>query len=642
MEHSAGGGIEVLRARRSIEDEIGGLTLADWLAEAAEHHGDMPALSARAAPEGADEGWATLTWAQYRQAALETAAALADCGLRPGDVVAIMLPNRPEHLITDMAAVHAGGIPCTVYATFAPEQIEFVAADCAAAVAVLHGAAELERWRPALERLPGLHTVVLLDTAALPDAPGSAGSAPGACGTEFVSYNEFRRRGRSRYAADPSTVHGRIAALRPEDTATLLYTSGTTGNPKGVPETHHQVLFQTTTTQRANRLPVGGAAISYLPLAHIAERVLSVYLPIRVAGHLHFCPDPAQLAAYLALVRPHGLFGVPRVWEKLQEGLTAALEAAPPDQHRAVAAAGETAREYLEAGQYGRTRSAELEQRFAAADEQVLAPVRALVGLDRCTSYITAAAPMPDDTLRFFAGLGMLLRDVYGMTESCGAVTVNRPDAYRFGSAGRPCDGMEVAIAADGEILVRGPSNTAAYLNRPADTAALFDAEGWLHTGDLGSVDADGFVHVLDRKKELIITAGGENISPAAIENRLIEHPLIGQAMACGDGRPYPVALLTLSADAAAGWAAARGIGAASPADLARHPAVLAEIERAVGAANARLARVQQVKRWRLLPAEWSVQGEELTPSLKLKRRVVQRKYAAEIGALYQDPPGRD
>ncbi|QBI54085.1 AMP-dependent synthetase/ligase [Streptomonospora litoralis] len=629
MEHSGSGTSGVLRARQDVENEIEGRTLVDWLRQAAEEHGHLPALSQRA-PEGTGAEWTTLTWAEYRRAALETAAALIAHGLRPTDVVALMLPNRPEHLVADMGAVHAGGVPLTVYATFAPEQIEFVARDCGAAVAVLEGAAELERWRPALERLPGLHTVVLLDAGAVPAEPDGTGTA-------FISWSQFRETGRSRYAADPGAVHERMAALRPEDDATLLYTSGTTGDPKGVPETHHQVLFQSTITLRASPLPVGGSSISYLPLAHIAERVLSVYLPIRVAGHLHFCPDSAQLSAYLGMVRPHSLFGVPRVWEKLQAGLSGALAAAPEERRQAVAEASETARAYLEAGQYGRTRGSELEERFADADERVLAPIRAMIGLDRCKHFITAAAPMPEDTLRFFTGLGVLLRDVYGMTENCGAVTANRSDAYRFNSVGRPSDGMEVAAAADGELLVRGPVNTAGYLNRPADSEALLDSDGWLHTGDIGWIDEDGFVFVLDRKKELIITAGGENIAPAAIENRLKEHALIGQALACGDGRPYPVALLTLDAEAAPAWAAARSIAETELSALAEHPAVLAEVERAVEAANARLARVQQIKRWRLLPVEWSVEGDELTPSLKLKRRVVQTRYADAISELYAD-----
>ncbi len=618
---------EVRQKRQGVEEEISGLTLVDWFRRAAEEDGDMPALSDRV-PDDAGGGWSTRTWAEYRTAVLELAAAFIGAGVGHGDVAALMLPNRSEHLIADLGAVHAGAVPLTVYATFAPEQVEFVAGDCSAVIAVLNGADELARWRPGLRRLPRLRTVVLLDESAIPEDIGEEDP-------EFISWADFTESGRRAYAADPAAVEARMAAVAPEDNATLLYTSGTTGDPKGVYETHHQVLFQVVITQRANRLPHGGSTLSYLPMAHIAERVISVYLPLKVSGHIHFCPDIAQLGTYLGLVRPHSLFGVPRVWEKLQTGLTAALNAAPEEQRTAIEAAAQVAREYLEAGQYGRTREADLEKRFARVDEEVLRPIRGLVGLDRAQDCITAAAPMPEETLRFFSGLGILLRDVYGMTENCGAVTCNRADAYRFGSVGLPSDGMEVRVTDDGELLVRGPINVSGYLNRPQDSAALIDDERWLHTGDVGWIDEDGFVYVVDRKKELFITAGGENVAPAAIESRLKEHPLIGQALAYGDRRPYPVALLTLDGETAPGWAAARGIDTADLAVLAGHPEVLAEVQKAVDAANERLARVQQVKQWRLLPEEWTVDTAELTPSMKLKRRVIQAKYAGVIEELY-------
>ncbi|WP_184080204.1 AMP-dependent synthetase/ligase [Nocardiopsis mwathae] len=614
---------EVLRLRRGVEAEIEGRTLVDLLHRTAAEHGDLPALSDRVG-----DGWETRTWAEYRRAALELAAAYLGVGVEPGDVVALMMPNRSEHLIADMGAVHAGAVPFSVYSTFAAEQVEFVAADCAARVAVLDGADELARWRPGLGRLPHLRTVVLLDAAAVPDHRDEGDP-------EFVSWADFTAAGRRAFAADPAPVEARLAALTPQSNATLLYTSGTTGNPKGVFETHRQVLFQVTVTRRSGGLPQAGATLSYLPMAHIAERVLSAYLPMTVAGHIHFCPDAARLGEFLGLVRPHGLFGVPRVWEKLQAKLSAALAAAPDEQRTAIESAAEVARAYLEEGQFGRTRSPELEKRFARADGEVLQPLRALIGLDRADACIAGAAPLPEDTLRFFAGLGLLIRDVYGMTENCGAVTANRADAYRFGSVGRPQDGIEVRVGEDGELLVRGPVNISGYLARPEESAALIDAEGWLHTGDIGSIDVDGFVYVVDRKKELIITSGGENIAPAAIENRLKEHPLIGQALAYGDRRPYPVALLTLDPEAAAVWAAANGADPADPAALAEHPQVLAEVGRAVEEANRRLARVQQVKKWRLLPGEWTVESAELTPSLKLKRRVIQARYADDIGRMY-------
>lgn len=611
-----------LRERAAVEAEIEGRTLVDWLRTTAEEDGDAPALSDRVG-----DGWRTLTWAQYRGAALEAASAFAGAGIRPGEVVALMLPNRSEHLIADMGAVHAGAVPFTVYATFAPEQVAFVAQDCGVRMAVLEGADELERWGPALERSETLHTVVLMDPEAVPDTPKD--------GRRYISWADFTADGARLHAADPGRVEARAAALTPEDNATLLYTSGTTGDPKGVFETHHQILYQCVITLRANATPRRAVTLSYLPMAHIAERVLSAYLPIRVAGHLHFCPELPRLGEFLGLVRPHGLFGVPRVWEKLQSGLTAALAAAPEEQRTVIEQASQVARDYLEQGQYGREREPGLAERFARVDAEVLAPIRALVGLDRAVYCITAAAPMPEETLRFFSGLGLLIRDVYGMTENCGAVTVNRPDAYRFGSVGLPSEGMEVSVAADGEILVRGPINVSGYHERPAESAALVDEEGWLHTGDVGRIDDDGFVYVVDRKKELFITSGGENIAPASIESRLKEHPLVGQALAYGDRRPYPVALLTLDAEVAPGWARAHGIEGADLAELAQHPLVLEEVSRAVEAANAGLAQVQKVKRWRLLPTEWSVESEELTPSLKLKRRVVHRKFADAIDSLY-------
>jgi long-chain acyl-CoA synthetase len=292
-------------------------------------------------------------------------------------------------------------------------------------------------------------------------------------------------------------------------------------------------------------------------------------------------------------------------------------------------------RRYVDSCQYGQVTSPELEAEFRVADERVLAPIRGLLGLGEASSVSSGAAPLPPDVTAFFSGLGMKILDVYGMTETTGAFTANTPTEFKLGTVGRPVAGIEVKIADDGEILARGPGNTVGYLGLPDLTAELIDAGGWLHTGDIGSIDADGFVSVTDRKKELIITGGGENIAPAAVENALVAHPLIGQALAYGDRRPYVVALLALDAEAAPAWARARGITAGSLAELATDPQVLAEVAAGVAAANERLARVQQVKRWRLLPAEWTAETGELTPTLKLKRRVVHARYADVIDALY-------
>ena len=452
-----------------------------------------------------------------------------------------------------------------------------------------------------------------------------------------MSWADFAALGRERLAAAPDAVAGRVAAIGPDDPATLLYTSGTTGNPKGVIVTHHSVLYEVATAMATGFIADRVRWVSYLPLAHIAERMLSIYGPMHNATHVYFCHNAAtDLVATLGAVQPTAFFGVPRVWEKVQAGIQALLAAEQdPARRAAVDAAMATGRRYMQSREFGNTTPDELAEEFRLADEAVLRPIRSLLGLGEATIVSSGAAPMPPETGSFFAGLGMAILDVYGMTETAGAFTTNRPDAFRLGTVGRPLPGVEVRIAEDGEILTRGPLNTPGYLNLPDRTAELVDEDGWLHTGDIGSLDADGFLSVIDRKKELIITSGGENISPAAIESLLVAHPLIGQALTYGDRRPYVVALLTLDGDVAPAWARVRGVEASSLAQLAEDRVVLEAVREAVEAANLRLARVQQVKTWRLLPVEWTAESEELTPTLKLKRRVVHAKYADVIDALY-------
>ena len=308
--------------------------------------------------------------------------------------------------------------------------------------------------------------------------------------------------------------------------------------------------------------------VSYLPLAHIAERMFSIYLPTIAAGHVYFCHDAAtELVGTLGEVRPTAFFGVPRVWEKIQAGIMALLAAqSDPDQRAAVEQAMETGRKYVESCQYGHTTPDDLAGQFRQADASVLQPIRSLLGLGEMITASSAAAPLPQEVARFFAGLGIKILDVYGMTETTGAFTANTEAEFKLGTVGRAMAGHEIKIAPDGEILTRGPLNTPGYLNLAEATAQLIDSDGWLHTGDIGSLDSDGFLSVLDRKKELIITSGGENISPASIENLLMEHPLIGQAAAYGDRRPYVVALITLDGDAAAAWARAHGVDELPPA----------------------------------------------------------------------------
>ncbi|HET7247132.1 MAG TPA: AMP-dependent synthetase/ligase [Streptosporangiaceae bacterium] len=610
---------QILQHRAEIERAVGSRTLCDLFDHTAAAAGDAPAFS-----NEAGDSWQTLTWAQAHQQVRELAAGFAALGLAPGERVALMLPNRTEHVLADLAAVHAGGQGVTIYATLAPEQIAFVAGDCDARIAVVDGAGELARWQPVLAQLPGLKTIIVRDAAACP------------AGEPYLTWDAFAALGKERYAADPDLVSERVAAISIDDPVALLYTSGTTGNPKGVLLTHRNVGYELACAQGMGLIPDRARWVSYLPLAHIAERMFSIYLPIHMGTHVHFCPDPKQLVRVVGKVRPNGFFGVPRVWEKIRAGIESLFTLEQDEAKRAaVAKAMDTGRRYVEACQYGHTMPPGLEDEFAAADAAVLAPIRGLLGLGEAEVVSSAAAPLPPEVAAFFSGLGMKILDIYGMTETTGAFTTNTPEAFKLGTVGRPYPGMEVYIAEDGEILVRGPLTTPGYLNRPDLTADLIDADGWLHTGDIGRLDEDGFLSVVDRKKELIITAGGENIAPAAIESLLVAHPLIGQALAYGDRRKYVVALLTLDGEVAPAWAKARGIESGSLAGLAADPVVLAEVGAAVSAANERLARVQQVKQWRLLPVEWTAETEELTPTLKLRRRIVHAKYADVLDTLY-------
>ncbi|MFL6252325.1 MAG: AMP-dependent synthetase/ligase [Actinomycetes bacterium] len=606
--------------RRQIEEEIQGRTLCDLLAEHAAGHGDTPAMSWKR-----DGAWQTLSWRDYRQRVAEVAMGLAGLGVGRGDFVAIMATNRPEHVLVDQAAVHAGATPTTFYFTLPPEQIRYLAGHCEAKVAVLEDRDMLKRWQELRDDLPALRYLVVLDGAEEGDGPGVLG------------WDDLVARGRDALAGDGSGFEELRRRVGPEDNATLLYTSGTTGPPKGVLLTHHNVLYQITALDRLTGLPQGGSSVSYLPLAHIAERVLSIYGPLTRRSHVWFCPDPTQAVEYVREARPTLFFGVPRVWEKVRAGIQAKLAAEESQRKRRIAErAVATGLEVVRCTQRGERVPFELRARHAVLDRLVLAKVRHAIGLDRCGFASSAASPLAVDVAEFFAALGLPLVEVYGMTETTAVATGNRPGRVKIGTVGPAMAGIEVRLADDGEVLVRGPINTPGYFRQPGATAELIDADGWLHTGDVGELDGDGYLRIVDRKKELIITSSGKNLSPANIEALLKEHPLIGQALVYGDNRPYVVALVVLDHELAPGWVARNGLGGGDLAALAASEQVLAEVQLAVDAANQRLARVEQVKRFEVLPVEWTAESEELTPTLKLRRRIIHAKYAERIDALYE------
>jgi long-chain acyl-CoA synthetase len=606
--------------RGQIEQEIRGRTLCDLLAEHAAGQGDAPAMSWKR-----DGAWHTLSWRDYRERVAEVAMGLAGLGVGKGDFVAIMAANRPEHVLADQAAIHAGATPTSFYFTLAPEQIRYVAGHCEAKVAVLEDRDMLKRWQDIRDELPALRHVVVLDGVQEGDGPGVLG------------WDELVRRGREALAADRSGFEELRGRVGPEDNAALLYTSGTTGPPKGVLLTHHNLLFESAALLRLTGLSPEGSSVSYLPLAHIAERVLSIYVPLALRTHVWFCPDPTQAVEYVREARPTIFFGVPRVWEKVRAGIEAKLAAEENERKRKIAhRAVQTGLEVVRRQQRGETVPLGLRARHALLERLVLAKVRHAIGLDRCTFASSAASPLAVDVAEFFAALGLTLVEVYGMTETSAVAAGNPPGKVKIGTVGPALPGVEVRLADDGEVLVRGPINTPGYFRQPEATAELIDAEGWLHTGDVGQLDGDGYLKIVDRKKELIITSSGKNLSPANIEGLLKEHPLIGQALIYGDDRPYVVALIVLDHELAPAWAARNGVEGGDLAAMAASERVLAEVRLAVDAANQRLARIEQVKRFEILPVEWTAESEELTPTLKLRRRIIHAKYAERIDALYQ------
>ncbi|GLX36767.1 AMP-dependent synthetase [Streptomyces roseochromogenus] len=595
------------------------LTLPALLVRNAAEHGELPALSWR---EGDTADWRTLTWSEVRHEVAVLAAGYAALGVERGEHVLMMMGNRPEHWLSDLALVHLGAVPVTVYGTSAPEQIAHIARHSRARLAVVEGARELARWEPLLQDAgaPLERLVVAEATEAGPHR----------------TYASVRSDGARLHRADAFEKGWRES--RPEDPLTVVYTSGTTGDPKGVRLTHRNILLQSVRLDRHTDLPEHAEHLCYLPFAHIAERILGIYLPLLRAAHVRLVADPTAVAAAVRERHPVQFFGVPRVWEKLAAAVKAVIAGLPEEQQRAIEGAGALARTRAGHRERGEEVPAALEASYAEAKERVLDPLLRRAGLDRLEWTASATAPMPIDVVRFWAGWGITIMDAWGLTETSGVCTVNSRDAFRLGSVGRPIEGLELRIAEDGEILTRGATVFDGYLRPDGTVESAHDAEGWFPTGDVGRLDEDGFLWLTDRKKELIITSTGKNVSPALVENTVKEHPLIGQALVHGDGRSYLVALLVLDPELAPAWAAARGIGTASLAELAGHPAVLEETARAVAAANARLNRTEQIKRYRLLAEEWGPQTGELTPSLKLRRRVVREKYGPLIEELYEAP----
>ena len=593
-----------------IAQRAAGATIPSLLYRNATEFGTLPALTM---------GESTLTWAQLRDRVAAMARGLADVGVRPGDRVLIMMSSRPEHWVVDLATAHLGAIPSTVYATLSPDQVSFLVRHARPSVVVLEGETQLARWRSVLSGPHGIGAVLTVDET----------------GEGFTTVARVEAAGAVLHQHDPDVFEKQWREIEPHQPVTVLYTSGTTGDPKGVAISHHNVIYQAAVLEATVDIPDHTSSVAYLPLAHIAERMLGIYNAVYRAGHVHICADPAQVLAELQRVRPISFFGVPRIWEKIAAGLQARLATMDEATQASFRAAMEVALQGYRHREAGTPIPPELAAQLSIVDERALRPVRAILGFDQVRWAGSGAAPIPAEILLYLAGVGLDVLEVWGMTETTGTATINMPTAFRTGTVGRINPGMELALADDGEILVRGPLVCLGYLEPDGTIAPATDGDGWLATGDVGTIDDDGFLTITDRKKELIITSAGKNIAPARIENLLRVHPLVGYAVAIGDRRSYVTALIVLDEESTPQWAVHQGLGGLSYAELTRHPGVLAEVQAAVDAANEKLARPEQVKRFTVLPAAWTAESGELTPKLSMRRTVIHDRYATEIAALY-------
>jgi long-chain acyl-CoA synthetase len=568
-------------------------------------HAEEPAISTK------DERWAT--WSELAERVAAIGGGLAERGVSKGDTVAMLLNNRPEFIACDLGVVSLGAIPFSIYQTASPEQIAYQINDAGAHV-VITETSLLDRLQEARKAGANFEHVVVVD--------GDGGDK---------TLEELQGSG------SPVDLDAAAGEIGPDDLLTLIYTSGTTGPPKGVQLTHRNLLSLVSGVEDMIDFPErGGKVISWLPAAHIAERGANYYLPVVYGLGVTVCPDPRAIVEFLPAVKPTWFFAVPRIWEKAKAAIEAKLASLPDEQREPAQKALEAAIQKMRLEQAGQEVPESLAKAVEAADAQMFAPMRAQLGLDEAVSVNVGAAPTPIEVLEFFHAIGIPVGELWGMSETCGVVTCNPPERVKLGTVGPPVPGMEVKLAEDGEVLARGPSIMPGYRNMHEATAETIDEDGWLLTGDIGELDEDGYLKIVDRKKELIINAAGKNMSPANIESKLKLIPLVDQAVAIGDRRKYVSALLTLDPDAAARWATEQGIDDTDVASLAENERLIEEIQRGVDEANENLSRVEQVKRFRILPGAWEPGGDELTPTMKLKRRPIAEKYEEEIEALYE------
>jgi long-chain acyl-CoA synthetase len=589
----------------------GSQTIADMMSLAAEKYGDRVAVRFKR-----DGEWQDVTFAEVGDIVREIGLGLIDLGVAPGERVCILCNTRPEWTYADFAISSAGAVVVPIYPTNSPEECDWVAGNSEAVAVVCEDAAQVAKIAAVRDRLPKLRDVIVVDPE------GDVGDA--------ISLEQLRERGRGRDAAE---LEQRYGAVKSEDPFTFIYTSGTTGPPKGCVLSHDNYRSVIDMCMSLDLLHPGESSYLYLPLAH-AFALLIQLLAVEVGGTLaYWSKDSTKIVPELQEIRPAYFPSVPRIFEKIYTLATSALAKASPEEQEQFRQAVKVGVEVRDMMLRGEPVPEELQRVFDEAEERLYKNVRAIFG-GNIRQAVTGAAPIAPDILEFFYACGVPVLEGFGMTETATVATYSTPEHHRFGSVGRPLPGCEIRIADDGEVLIKGANIFGGYYkNDDASFGAVVD--GWLHTGDLGSIDEDGYVYITGRKKDIIITAGGKNLTPANIENDLKQSRWISQAVMHGDRRPYPVVLITLDQEEIVQFAREQGLPEDGAA-LSQAPAVQQLIQAELDRVNAKYAQVEQVKRFVILDHDLSQETGELTPTLKVKRNVVNEKYAALFDSLYE------
>jgi len=563
-------------------------------------------------------GWRMTSYRQYADEVRRAAKALLALGLGPGSTVSILGFNRPEWVVMDVAAMAIGGAPAGIYTTSSPEEVQYIVHHAESKVVLVEN--EHQLWKVIKEwpRLPLLEHVVVM-------RGGATGEDP-----RVMSWDDFLAKGAR---VSDAKLEERLDALEPDGLATLIYTSGTTGPPKGVMLSHRNLSWTADTSQRMSSITARDSNLSYLPLSHIAEQVFTIHIPATVGSTTYFAEALEKLADNLKETQPTAFFGVPRVWEKLHAGVSAKMAEAKGAKRVILQQAMRVGREYNAVKDRGEQPSPLLELQHRLCDRLVYAKLKAAIGFGRAKVCVSGAAPISAEVIDFFSALDLPIREVYGQSEDTGPTSFNLPGRTKIGSVGPAIPGVEVKIAEDGEILVKGPNVFLGYYKDPQATAESLE-NGWLRSGDLGKFDEEGFLHITGRKKEIIITAGGKNIAPKNIEAGIKDHPLISEVVVIGDRRKYLTALVTLDPETAKRFAAERGAEGQAPHEA---EAIRLEVQRVIDDVNSRLASVETVKKFKILHRGFTIEHGELTPTLKVKRRKVNENFSREIESMYTE-----